>query len=355
MTADGILAITDWFSVRPRLLAPLFPVDAVTRAALNSLASNSPRAIIAFHPQLDAGSANFARPNNLRAIPALLQAQPRLLRLYSENVPRRNRAAALLNEWWNQRMQGLSRTLTFPRLLLPINLHVDESTDALDVHLMGVGLLPCGGYASEAEESLWLKRACDWLRLAYGRVRDSPTVLLPKPSQGFLDCAQPFVPLNNSRSKREVHASVPACSFSHEEGRMQLRCELMATLQEGQECILTLKEDSAGVYNGVGVRARRVGQHIALDFTFEVGTSLADVPHPLSALLPRLDSGHCYVETSPHKGADLVFVDSNLRVPKFAADPSNAKEAILKYLGRTINEDDGASSDDSHHRRITGT
>ena len=352
VTANGMQAITDWIWVRPRLLAPLFPVNTVTRAALSSLADNSPRAVIAFHPQLEGESANFAKPSDLRVIPALLQAQPRLLLLYSENVPRRNRAAALLNDWWDQRMQGLSRTATFPRLLLPINLHFDESTDASGVRLIGVDSLPCGGYASEAERSSWLKRAACWLKLAHERVRDSPTLLLPKPSYCFLNCVQPLVPSNDPRSKREVHASFPAYSFSREEGRIQLRYELMAILNDGEDCTVTLKEDSAGAYEGVSLRARRVGQHVALDFTFGGETSLADVPHPLSALLPSLDSGHCYVGTSPRKDADLVFIDSKLRVPKFAADPPSAKAAILKYLGRTIDEDDDALSDSFGRRYV---
>ena len=346
MTPIGALDITDYFWVRPRLLAPLFPVDPVTTAALSDLAHNNRYSIVTYHPQLRVGIAGLQkRRNDLRVIPALLQTRPALLRLYADDGVRVRRAAALLNDWWNQQVKGLTHTPLFSRLLLPINLYIDESTDTLGARLIGVDLLPCGGYASETERSFWLKRTLTWLRLAYKRAYVSPEVLLPNPSYYSLDNLRQLVPHMNLRPTCEFNASFPASSFSREEGRIQLRYGLMAAFNDREDCTLSLAEDAVGAYKGISVRAQRIGQHVALEFTFGPDASLGAVPHPLSALLPSLDTGHCYVRTNPCKDAHLVFVDSRLAGPKFATGAPDSRAALLKYLGRTIDESNSAASD----------
>jgi hypothetical protein len=346
-----MMPITDWCWIRPRLLALLFPVDAVTRAAVRRITYNNPRAIIAFHPQLEAETASFANPHHVRVIPALLQAQPPLLQLFVERGPSRDRAGALLKDWWNQRRESLARNPMFHRLLLTINLHVDESTGA-GGRLMGVDFLPGTGVASATRKAFWLKRACSWLRLAYERVYAPPKLILPTPSYCVPGHFKPLLTSNHRRSLGERQAYFPRYLFAREEGRMQLRHRLEATLSRGEESALTLDEYSARAYPGIFVRARKAGEQVAFEFTFEESASLASAPHPLSALLPSLDGGHCYVDTRTRKDAEPVFVDSRLSGPKFAADRRDAKTALLGYLGRTIIGDDEASGDSFGRRYV---
>jgi hypothetical protein len=146
--------------------------------------------------------------------------------------------------------------------------------------------------------------------------------------------------------------SFPAHSFSREEGRIQLRYGLMAALKDGEDGLLSLTGGEAGAYKGISIRAQRTGQNVALDFTFNGDASLAAAPHPLSALLPSLDSGHYYVHTRARKDAEPVFVDSRLAGPKFAGGTADPKAALLKYLARTIEEDDSASPDTFGRRYV---
>jgi hypothetical protein len=353
MTADGRLPITDWCWVRPRLLTPLFRVDVIARAALSKLADDCPHALISFHPGLEMRNARCGKPHNLCVIPALIQARPRLVRLYMEEGLTCSRAGELLRDWWDWRLQlGLSRTAMFPRLLLSINLHVAESIAGSGVHLVGVDLLPYGGYVPEAQQRFWLQRASAWLRFAYERAYDPPTVLLPRPSHYSSKDVRPLVLPHNRPAQLEIFLPCAEHWFSCEEGRTQLRYELMRILDEGEHCIVTLSEDSAGVYKGMSAHARKVGGYITLDYTFSGVASSASVPHPLSALLPSLDSGHCYVETSSRNDAGVTFLDSRLIGPKFPADGLSTQAALLNYLARSVNEDTSVPSDPFGRRYV---
>jgi len=231
-------------------------------------------------------------------------------------------------------------------------LYLEESPDGLATHVKEMDLLPCGGYASEAERSFWLKRTYAWLRLAYERAYESPGVLLPSPSYCSFGDLKQLVSPKKRGLKRETSMSFPASSFSREEGRIQLRYELMAALKDGEVGIVSLAGGGASAYEGISIRARRTGPNVELDFTIDGDASLAAAPHPLSTLLPSLDSGHCYVDTQPRKDAVPVFVDSRLAGPKFAGDAADAKAAVLKYLARTIEDGDSAAPDGFGRRYV---
>ena len=339
MTANGLMPTTDWCWIRPRLLTPLFPVDAITGTTMRRLANENSRAIVSFHPHPEVETSRVTTASHLRLIPALLQAQPPLLRLYMEPGSGRERALALLKTWWSQREQQLRLTRIFHRLLLTINLYIDESTDAGE-RLVRVDFVPCRRTTATPRGSFWLKRACSWLRLAYARSCDSPKLLLPKPSYFLSSPSNTFLTADHPRSCGERHDdSSPKHSLAREEGRMHLRHELETALSKGEERTLTLDKPSTRAYPGLSVRARKAGEHAVLEFIFSNDSSLAKAPHPLSALLPSLDRGHCYVETRSRKDAELVFIDPKLSGPQFAANTGNARASVLEYLGRTIVEE----------------
>jgi hypothetical protein len=147
----------------------------------------------------------------------------------------------------------------------------------------------------------------------------------------------------HSEEKDRLH--FPANWFAREEGRMRLRGELARRLNEGESRDITLSNEPSSAYRGISIRAGKIDSHVTFDFKFDECASLAGIAHPLAALLPSLDAGHCYVETSACDDAKLVFLDSRLVGPAFAHGDANATEMLVRYIGRSVNEEDGVARD----------